>query len=72
MVALSQVRVLVPMAVRAWVWRGVRRVVRAMRRPWAVRLDAADPVEFSEGSGGAEVLVVEVGVADVSGGEGRG
>ena len=33
-------------------------------------LDAADPVEFSEGSGGAEVLVVEVGVADVSGGEG--
>ena len=36
MVALSQVRVSVPIAVRARACSGVRRVVRSMRRPLAV------------------------------------
>ena len=70
MVALSQVRVLVPMAVRAWVWRGVRRVVRAMRRPWAVSWTRRIRLSSLRARGALRCLVVEVGVADVSGGEG--
>ena len=42
MVALSQVRVSVPTAVRARAWMGVRRVVRSMLRPLAVSLPSPE------------------------------
>ena len=64
MVALSQVRVSAPMAASVRACRGVRR---GERDPAAAgcELVAADAVEVAQGSGWGEVLVGEVGVADV-------
>ena len=51
---------------------GVRRVITSMWRSPASRVTAADAGQFAQGAGGGEVLVGEVGVAQVGGGEGVG
>ena len=65
MVALSQVRVSVPMAASVRACRGASAGGERDSAAASGELVAADAVEVAQGSGGGEVLVSEVGVADV-------